>query len=400
MLFAGIAGGIAFPVIPLLGVRVGLPMWFIGTILAANRATRILFSPIVGVLADRVGGRRMVLWGLTFQVAVMALYLTGVVSGHPGLYFLLGRLLHGPSSACVFVGAQALALHAGGRRHGGLAAGTVRASMSAGMPVGLAVGGLLASVAGERVLFEAAMVAVACGAALSFVTIPDLRAPVGQRPHEGGAWRMLANRRLLAVGLLNFAMFFSAQGVVLTTIVLVVNGRSLHLLGLGDQGTAGIAMFLMVVVSATTMMLSGRLGDRFKIHAHIAALGILTTIPGLLIIGYGHSLVVLGLGVALVGFGMGALGPSVLALLAALVDPDKRGRAAGALQLCGDAGGVLGPIVGSTLTAAGSALPYLLCAATLILVLPVSMWLVRFERRAAVLAREPAFWPPEESSVD
>jgi MFS family permease len=129
VLLAGVAGGIAFPVIPLLGVRVGLPLWFIGTILAANRAGRIVSAPIVGVLTDRWGGRRMVILGLASQVVVMALYLVGVVGGNPGLYFLLARLLHGPASACVFVGAQTLALHAGGPSHGGLAAGMVRACL-------------------------------------------------------------------------------------------------------------------------------------------------------------------------------------------------------------------------------------------------------------------------------
>ena len=382
VLLAGVAGGIAFPVIPLLGVRVGLPLWFIGTILAANRAGRIVSAPIVGVLTDRWGGRRMVIVGLASQVVVMALYLVGVVGGNPGLYFLLARLLHGPASACVFIGAQTLALHAGGPLYGGRAAGVVRASMSAGMPVGLAVGGLLAAIAGERSLFEAAMAVVGLGAVLAFLTVPDLRASSERRAREFGVWKMLSDRRLLVVGLLNFAMFFSAQGVVLTTIVLVVNSRGLHLNGLGAQGTAGIAMFWMVLISTATMLLSGRLGDRWHIHAGIAASGIAVTIPGLVAVGLGHSLTVLSAGIALVGLGMGALGPSLLALLAALVAPERRGRAAGALQLCGDAGGVLGPIAGTTLMAGGAATPYFVCAGVLSVVLPVAVWLARLERRA------------------
>jgi MFS family permease len=80
---------------------------------------------------------------------------------------------------------------------------------------------------------------------------------------------------------------------------------------------------------------------------------------------------------------MGALGPSLLALVAALVAPERRGRAAGALQLCGDAGGVLGPIVGTTLTVGGHSTPYLVCAGVLSVVLPVAVWLARLERRAA-----------------
>jgi MFS family permease len=382
VLLAGVAGGIAFPVIPLLGVRVGLPLWFIGTILAANRAGRIVSAPIVGVLTDRWGGRRMVILGLASQVVVMALYLVGVVGGNPGLYFLLARLLHGPASACVFVGAQTLALHAGGPSHGGLAAGMVRAAMSAGMPVGLAVGGLLAAVAGERSLFEAAMAVVGLGAVLAFLTVPDLRAPSEPRPRELAVWKIFSDRRLLVVGLLNFAMFFSAQGVVLTTIVLVVNSRELHLNGLGAQGTAGIAMFWMVLISTATMLLSGRLGDRRRIHAGIAAFGIAITIPGLVAVGLGNSVAVLSIGIALVGLGMGALGPSLLALLATFVAPERRGRAAGALQLCGDVGGVLGPIAGTTLIAGGAATPYFVCAGVLSLVLPVAVWLARLERRA------------------
>jgi len=54
-----------------------------------------------------------------------------------------------------------------------------------------------------------------------------------------------------------------------------------------------------------------------------------------------------------------------------------------ALQLCGDAGGVLGPIVGTTLTVGGHSTPYLVCAGVLSVVLPVAVWLARLERRAA-----------------
>ena len=39
-LLAGIAGGLAFPILPTVGQRVGLSLGFIGVILAANRAAR------------------------------------------------------------------------------------------------------------------------------------------------------------------------------------------------------------------------------------------------------------------------------------------------------------------------------------------------------------------------
>jgi MFS family permease len=383
VLLAGVAGGIAFAVLPLVGLRAGLPMWFIGVILAANRAGRIVSSPLVGLLTDHAGGRRTLVAGLVLQVGVMTLYLLGIVLERPGLYFLLARLLHGPASACVFVAAQVLALHAGGREHGGIASGIVRAAMSAGMPVGLAVGGLLAALWGEEAMFEAAAVAVATGAVIAWLTVPDLRAPPRQGAGDTGGWRSLLKPRIAAVGLLNFTSFFAAQGIVLTTVGLLLEARGLQIGSLGSTGTAGLAMAWMVLISTATMIVTGRLGDRVRGHARIAAAGVALTVPGLLAVAGSNSLHAFLAAIGLVGFGMGALGPSVLALLCALIEPQERGRAAGAMQFFADVGGVLGPIVGTVLLARGQAVPYLIGAAAAMLALPVALWLVRLERREA-----------------
>ncbi|HVY45163.1 MAG TPA: MFS transporter, partial [Minicystis sp.] len=109
-LLAGMAGGIAFPILPIVGLRLGLSIVFIGVILAANRAVRVAVAPFVGALTDRKGGRTTMLLGLVAQTVVMGLYLLGVVLRMPGPFFLGGRILHGFGSAAVFVSAQALAL--------------------------------------------------------------------------------------------------------------------------------------------------------------------------------------------------------------------------------------------------------------------------------------------------
>jgi MFS family permease len=158
-------------------------------------------------------------------------------------------------------------------------------------------------------------------------------------------------------------------------------------------------MAWMVLIAIAVMALAGRLGDRRGIHARIAALGIALTVPGLLVVGLSHSVALVAAGMALVGSGMGALGPSLLALLAALVEPERRGRGAGALQLCGDIGGVLGPIAGTMLIAYGAATPYLVSAAILTLVLPIGFWLALLERRTG---GAPGIGPPPstETSFD
>ena len=381
-MFVGIAGGIAFPILPIAGLRAGLSLPFIGLILAANRIARIFASPIVGMLSDRLGGRRLLLAGMGTQIAVMSLYLAGVAFAHPGSCFLLARLLHGPGSACVFVAAQVLALHAGGKAHGGRSAGLVRAAMTSGMPLGLVLGGLLSARFGDRVTFAAAIFAVVVATVAAFVLVPDLRAEARARVDLRSTLRTIADRRILALGALNFATFFSAQGTILTTMVLFVGARGLAWGGLGNQATASLAMGALVLVSAGASLVAGRLGDRHHAHASFALAGLAVLIAGLLVTTFASSPATLFGAVALVGGGMGAMNPCLLALIGLFVASELSGRAVGAIQLLGDVGGALGPIVGATLLAHSTGAPFLLSAVVVLCVLPIAARLVRAERMA------------------
>ena len=378
VLLAGLAGGIAFPILPIVGERAGLPLWFIGLILAANRLMRIVSAPLVGWLSDRFGGRRTILVGLVSQIAVMLLYHFGVVLHRPGSFFLVGRILHGPGSACVFVAGQALALAAGGEHHRGRTGSAVRAALALGVPLGLVAGGLLADRIGESATFEVAAGVLVLAAAAGWATIPDLR--VGRRravPLVEALRSLVRDRRLAIIGALNFAASFCAQGMVLTTAVLLVHERHLSLFGRGDQGTAGIALGVMVVVDAAVMLAAGRVGDRRRAHASIAAVGLTLLVPALATLAWSHHAAGLVGGLVLVGIGTGALGPSLLALVGEVAAPESQGLGVGALQVCGDAGGALGPLVGTALFTTNVAVPYLVSAAVAAAFIPLTVSLVR-----------------------
>ena len=380
VMFVGVAGGIAFPILPVAGLRAGLSLPFIGFILAANRLARVFVSPAVGALSDRVGGRSLLLVGMVTQIAVMALYTLGVVIDRPGSCFLAARLLHGPASACVFVAAQVLALHAGGARHGGSAAGVVRAAMTAGMPLGLVVGGLLAERFGDRVTFETAGIAVVLATVLSGLLVPDLRAEHRSSGSLQGLVRVLSNRRVLAMGVLNFATFFSAQGTVLTTMVLLVRARGLSIGSMGEQSTASLSMGALILLSGIASVLAGRLADRLRASARFGVAGLAVLVVGLLCLMVAHTPAMLLAAVALVGLGTGAMNPCLVALLGRFVTHEVRGSAVGALQLFGDIGGTLGPVVGSSLFAYSTATPFLVSAVAAACAFPVGLYLVRAER--------------------
>ena len=381
VLLAGVAGGIAFPILPIVGIQAGLPLPFIGAILAANRATRVVASPLVGVLADRFGGRRTLLVGLLLQCVVMALYALGIVTRRPGAFFLAGRLLHGPGSACVFVAGQALALHAGGRLHAGRAAAAVRAAMALGIPVGLVVGGVLSDRFGNAATFEAALVAVPLATLVAWRLVPDLRLPAVGGERWIDVLRATADRRMLAIGALNFAGSFTAQGMVLTTLSLVVRERRLTILGLGDTGSSGLLMGVMVVTMALFMPFAGRAGDRLGLHAPIALAGLVALVPSLLLVALAPTPAILLAGLALMGLGSGALSPSLLALVGDITPRERRGTAVGLLQLSGDLGGTLGPLVGTALFTRSASVPYVAAAGLLACFAPLAVGLLRVGRR-------------------
>jgi MFS family permease len=381
VLLSGFAGGVAFPILPLVGERAGLSLAFIGFILAANRGARVVTNPFIGALTDRIGGRRTLIAGLVAQVLVMALYVLGVVTNRPGPFFLIGRLLHGPAAACVFIAGQALALEAGGKEHGGRTAGFVRAALAIGVPFGIVAGGLMSEWIGDAGTFEVALAALVVAAGAAYMGVPDLRAQVRRVVPLLTTLRGFANRSLAAIGALNFAATFSASGMVLTTLVLLVHDRHISIFHMGDRGSSGALMGWLLVTESLTMPFAGWLGDRRRIHAQLAAQGLVALIPGLAIVGLWPTSVGLACGLALIGVGGGALGPSLLALLGQHVKGEERGVAVGMLQLCGDVGGTLGPLVGTALLATDLRTPYLMSAALTASVLPLAIGLAWRERR-------------------
>ncbi len=367
VLFAGVSGGIVFPILPIVGVKAGLSLPFIGVILAANRFGRVIVNPFAGAAVDRLGGKRLLVFGLLSQTLVLGCYLAGVLSGHPGAFFLIGRLLHGPSSSCVLIAAGALALHAGGRNHRGLAAGITNSAMAAGVPLGLALGGLIAGWRGPAAAFGSALVALFLAAFVALVRAPDLRAAhVDRAPSFRQIFSSLRHRPVQALAALNAATSFSALGVVLATLALIIHARRLTLFSMSEQTAAGAFMAVLVVFMTIAGPLAGRLSDHPGHRLRIMMLGIGALVPGVLAFGFAHSSLVLLIGLALVGLGTGAVTTPLLATLGDVVPLEERGRAIGCLQLFGDAGGVLGPILGVSFLSMSSILPYAGTAALLV----------------------------------
>ncbi len=387
----GIGGGVVFPILPTLGLRLGLSAAMVGLILAANRITRIGFNPLTGILLDRLGGKLPVTAGLVIETVAIAAFVVALHAPWPGLWFLAGRVVWGIGSSLVIVGAMAAVLAISGQHDRGRLVGRVRMSMSLGLPAGLLLGGVLADIENPRTAFltAAAVTAVAAVLALWGVPARAQRAPTGAaRPgrRRGNVWRALWREpSLRVIWLYNLLVFLTVQGVLLSTVVLLIGHRALFVPGLHEQGSAGILMAVLMVFRGIASLAIGRWLDRQgSSRAAPLLLALAAMVAGFAGLAAARHLVAVMFSLLAIGAGTGALTIPLLALLGDITEWSERGRALAAYQVFGDVGGSLGPILGLQLGASlGFAALYGGVAVLLSLSLPLILWLRRREPRAA-----------------
>ena len=186
------------------------------------------------------------------------------------------------------------------------------------------------------------------------------------------------------------------QGMSPAARLLIINGLAFNLgfymmlpflaqhmgSGLGLAGWAcGLVMGMRVFSQQGLFLLGGTLGDRIGYHPAIVW-GCLVRSVGFLLLGWAESLPILLLAAALTGFAGALFTPCAQAYLASECStPSQRQRAFALHNLASQAGMLLGPLVGLTLTQQSYALTGLLAASLFAL-----LALVALGRRQAALA--------------
>lgn len=123
------------PVLPFMLVdRLGLPpdqiQGHVSSLLAAYAGASAIISPIIGVVTDRLGSRR-----LPFLAGLVALFFSTLLLmlGRTMTVLLAARALQGISAAVVWTTGLALCLETVGAENLGKAIGTVRQLLSSGL---------------------------------------------------------------------------------------------------------------------------------------------------------------------------------------------------------------------------------------------------------------------------
>ncbi len=363
----GVAGGVAFPTLPNLGPLLGISPLLVGTILAINRATRLVLNAPAGSLLDAVGTRRPMLLGFGVMAMAPFGYVLGLDPGPIPLssaaIFLLARVCWGAGSAFVFVGAFSTITHVTTQDNRGRWVGYMRGGQSLGFPAGLILGGLVTDAFGYATAFTVAGVAGLFATAVAAAVLPnldpDVSSTAGVRDLPAIVRR---DRRIGAVGLVNLAVRFLFAGVLLSTVVLYASANDIGIGGLSEVGASGIVMAISVVFSSTTTVLAGRLSDRVANRAFVTVPPVAALCVGFGLLALQPTLVGATAGVALIGVGVGGTNPPLLAYLGDISPDGDVGKLGGVYNTFGDLGSSLGPVVALPLVSVlGFRLGYLVC---------------------------------------
>ena len=384
----GLGGGVVFPILPIVGQALGIAPAMIGLILSLNRITRLGVNPFTGHLVDRFGARWPLTCGLLIEGLATLCYTTGLASRGPTAWFLLGRALWGVGSSLLMVGALTGALIVSTAAARGRATALVRMALSFGVPAGLLLGGLVANLVSVRAAFLAATFITFGGMVVAFFIAPHARS-VATAPRErpaapaGALLReLLRPGPLWIIWLFNFIVFFSAQGVILASLVLIVHERHLMLPGLNAEGSAGTLMAVMLGTSAIVSWIAGRAMDRRGGRSAVLLPAAACLACGFGVLAFAHTLLPAAVALGIIGIGLGGISVPLIVIMGELIRPEYYGRAVGIYQVAGDIGGSLGPITGlEAIARFGPRDPLAVLAALLLITVPLALVLIRLERR-------------------
>ena len=302
-----------------------------------------IVSPFAGVVADRVSRKKLVVGSLFVWSAVT--YLMGYASDFTQLYWL--RALMGVSEALYIPSALSLIAdwHEGKSRS--LAIGI----HMTGLYVGQAVGGFGATIAAtfswHSTFYWFGITGIAYSVVLALLLHdkPKAAAAVAASPNPATLMKKESLWRGLSVVLSTWAFWVILIYFAVPSLpgwatknwlpTLFADSLGLEMAQAGPMSTITIAASSFVGV-----LLGGVMSDKWVLHnirgrIYTSAIGLGMTIPALVLLGFGHSVVaVVGAGM-LFGIGFGMFDANNMPILCQIISAKYRATAYGVMNMVG-----------------------------------------------------------------
>ena len=341
--FAGFGGGVVFPVLPTLGTVLGISPFLVGLILSGNRFTRIIANAPAGALVDRFGARKPLIIGLFIEGIATLGYVAALYFPGPAAWFLGARVVWGIGSALMFATAYTIASDVSESESRGTNMGIVRGGMTFGFPAGLVAGGVVSELASVPIAFGLAAGLALMAGVLAYLTVPETHVS-GQRTRVK-PWEIDTTPSVLAVGFVNASLYFAYFGVLFASLVLFLEAQTIDVAGLDARGSSGALMAVTVLSGSVWMFGGGKASDVLERRIPILVTFLSVFLVGFLVLANVQRLLGVLAACILVGAGYGGTSGPMMALLADLTPNARMGRAMGTMNVLGDLGGGLGPLV-------------------------------------------------------
>ncbi|MCE9940291.1 MULTISPECIES: multidrug efflux MFS transporter [Serratia] len=348
--FTGLAMSQILPFLPLYVEQLGvsghqsLSIWS-GLVFSGTFLVSALVSPLWGSLADRKGRKLMLLRASLGMAIVIALQ--GMVTNVYQLFAL--RALMGLTSGYI-PNAMALVASQVPRDKSGWALGTLSTGQISGVIAGPLLGGLMADHLGLRVVFYVTAGLMFVSFLVTLFLIKERRIEVKKADRLSGkaVFQSLPYPALIVTLFISTLMIQLANSSISPILTLFIKELS------GDSGNIAFISGMIAAVPGVAALISaprlGRLGDRIgTARILLAALGLTTLLFA--IMAWVETPLQLGILRFLLGFADGALMPAVQTLLLKYSSDQVTGRIFGYNQSFMYLGNVVGPLIGSGVSA-------------------------------------------------
>ena len=337
LIIVSLGFGLLTPLLPLFRDILGMSESVLGMAFSLFSVSFVLALPPAGLLADKVGRKRMIISGiLLFGVTTFML----VLITEPYQFAAL-RILEGIGAAMVTPAAFALTLDIVPEGKRGVAMGAEGTAQLLGGMAGPAIGGI---VAGEvdfyTPFYLAAILAVVCAVVVSFIREPKVQQPADDKVTWSsmfGAWKSNVARN---PALLPLTIRGGVMGIVQSLWALGLILFWDEMLGMSTT-EVGVAMSLGMATMAVGTIPFGVLSDKYGRKPFVVIGGILMA-GGLVPMVFVTQVWQVYLLVIISEFGAAVSNPSVGAMLGDVIDQNQRARVMGAYSMVQGVGNIAG----------------------------------------------------------